>query len=62
VADYIAAMVLYMSNGSTGDDDAARRYIRQVEGDEESEAGTVMMMRTNKGCLRVTPQVFSQVY
>jgi hypothetical protein len=51
VAAYIAAMVLYSANGGTGDDDTARRYIRQVEGEEESAATTSMMMWTNKGCL-----------
>jgi hypothetical protein len=51
VAAYIAAMVLYSANGGIGDDDTARRYIRQVEGEEESAATTSMMMRTNKGCL-----------
>jgi hypothetical protein len=29
-------MVLYRANGGTGDDDTARWYIRQVEGEEES--------------------------
>jgi hypothetical protein len=52
VATYVAAMVLYRANGSAGDDDTARRYIRQVEGEEESAATTSMMMQTNKGCLR----------
>jgi hypothetical protein len=52
VAAYVAAMVLYWANGSTGDDDTARRYIRHVEGEEESVTTTSMMMRTNKGCLR----------
>jgi hypothetical protein len=36
VAAYVAAMVLYRANGGTGDDDTARWYIRQVEGEEES--------------------------
>jgi hypothetical protein len=36
VATYIATMVLYRANGSTCDDDIAKRYIRQVEGEEES--------------------------
>jgi hypothetical protein len=45
-------MVLYKANGNTGDDDNARRYIRQVEGEEESVAATSIMMQTNKGCLR----------
>ena len=52
VAAYVAAMVLYRANGDAGDDDTGRRYIRQVDGEEESVAATVMMMRTNKGCLR----------
>jgi hypothetical protein len=52
VAAYIAVMVLYRANGGAGDDDTVRRYIRQVEGEEESVAATSMMMRTNKGCLR----------
>jgi hypothetical protein len=52
VVAYVAAMVLYMANGSVGDDDTARRYIRQVEGEEASVAATSMMMRTDKGCLR----------
>jgi hypothetical protein len=52
VAAYIAARVLYNANGSAGDDDTTRRYIRQVEGEEESAIATSMMMQTNKGCLR----------
>jgi hypothetical protein len=52
VAAYVATMVLYRANGGTSDDDTARRYIRQVEGEEESAASTSMMMRMNKGCLR----------
>jgi hypothetical protein len=52
VADYIAAMVLYRANGGTGDDDTARLYIREVEGEEELAVVASMMMRTNKGCLR----------
>jgi hypothetical protein len=52
VAAYIAAIVLYRANGGAGDDDTARWYIRQVEGQEESTATISMMMQTNKGCMR----------
>jgi hypothetical protein len=44
VAAYVAAMVLYRTNGGW--------YIRRVEGEEESVAATSMMMWTDKGCLR----------
>jgi hypothetical protein len=52
VAAYIDAMVLYKSNGSTSDDDTTRRYIKRVEGEEESAVATSMVMRTNNGFLR----------
>jgi hypothetical protein len=51
VAAYVAAIVLYRANCSICDDDTARRYIRQVKGEEESAVATSMMMRTNKGWL-----------
>jgi hypothetical protein len=52
VVAYVAAMVLYRANGSAGDDDIVRRYIRHVEGEEESTVVTSMIVQTNKGCLR----------
>jgi hypothetical protein len=51
VAAYVAAMVLYMANGSTSDDDTVRWYIKHVKGEEELVVATSMMMQTNKGCL-----------
>ncbi|RLM56312.1 hypothetical protein C2845_PM10G12420 [Panicum miliaceum] len=38
VAAYMAAVLLYMANAGAAADDAARRYIRQVEGEEEAAA------------------------
>jgi hypothetical protein len=52
VAAYVATMVVYRANGNVGDNDTARWYIRQVEGEEESTAATSMMMQMKKGCLR----------
>ena len=34
VAAYLVAIFLYRHNGGAGDDNTARRYIRQVEGEE----------------------------
>jgi hypothetical protein len=39
VATYVAT-VAHMSNGGAGDDNTTRRYIRQVEGEEESAVAT----------------------
>ena len=46
VAAYVAAMVLYRAN------DTASRYMRHIEGVEESAVATTMMTQMNKGCLR----------
>jgi hypothetical protein len=42
VAAYVASRVLYKANGGAGDDDTTRRYIRQVEGEEESATTTLI--------------------
>uniref|UniRef100_K3YKZ9 F-box domain-containing protein n=1 Tax=Setaria italica TaxID=4555 RepID=K3YKZ9_SETIT len=36
VAAYLVALFLYRDNGGASDDDTARRYMRRVQGEEES--------------------------
>ena len=36
LAAYLVALLLYRHNGAAGNDDTTRRYMRQVEGEEES--------------------------
>ena len=40
MAAYLVAIFLYRHNGDAGDDNTARRYIRRVEGEEDSRAPT----------------------
>ena len=42
---YLVAIFLYRHNGDAGDDNTARRYIRQVESEEESWAMVVTDQR-----------------
>ena len=37
MAAYLVAIFLYRHNGDAGDDNTTRRYIRWVEGEEESQ-------------------------
>ena len=54
---YLVAIFLYRHNGNASDDDTARQYMRQVEGEEESQAaatggdgGPMSRWLWNKGC------------
>jgi hypothetical protein len=38
LAAYMVALLLYRHNGNADDDKTARRYIRWVEGEEESQS------------------------
>uniref|UniRef100_K3ZLB4 F-box domain-containing protein n=1 Tax=Setaria italica TaxID=4555 RepID=K3ZLB4_SETIT len=51
VAAYFVTL-LYRNNGSAGDDDTARWFVRWVEGEENSAAsnGSGPRMQSNKGC------------
>ncbi|RCV21709.1 hypothetical protein SETIT_4G159300v2 [Setaria italica] len=52
VPAYLVALILYRNNGGAGDDDIAKRYVRRVEGEEDSAAssGVGPMRLSNEGC------------
>jgi TPR repeat protein len=45
MAAYLVAIFLYRHNGDGSDDNTARQYIRQIEGEEESRAMAVANQR-----------------
>jgi len=65
VAAYVAAILLFRANTDADDDQAARRYMRQVEGEEEAAAGAAGgasgSMFSNKGCLHCRELAFIRV-
>ena len=58
LAAYLVTILLYGHNSNACDDDTARQYMRQVEGEEESRAtvaggggGPTSRWLSNKGCV-----------
>ena len=65
VAAYVTAILLFKANTGADDDQAARRYMRQVEGEEEAAAGAAGSaggpMLSNEGCLHCRELAFACV-
>jgi hypothetical protein len=62
-AAYVAALLLYLTNGGTSVDDTARQYMRQAVTESAavaaSSGGTML---TNKGCLPCSPRIANTIW